>query len=211
MEFKMRTRKLLTCVAFLFVAQTLTAQNNAEALIRLMVNQIKSHKNVEINFNYQINTDGKKSVETEKGKAWLQGEAYKIEMKDQQTISDGKTIWTYFIEEEEVMVSNASEGVDNTPLKLLNTLDESYVATLSKMEDNGVGTIELANPKGQYKRVSLKVDMKKTELKSADIYLEDGSKLIINVEEMKFDQKLDDKFFTFDEKAHPKVDVIDMR
>lgn len=211
MEFKMRTRKLLTCVAFLFVAQTLTAQNNAEALIRLMVNQIKSHKNVEINFNYQINTDGKKSVETEKGKAWLQGEAYKIEMNDQQTISDGKTIWTYFIEEEEVMVSNASEGVDNTPLKLLNTLDESYVATLSKMEDNGVGTIELANPKGQYKRVSLKVDMKKTELKSADIYLEDGSKLIINVEEMKFDQKLDDKFFTFDEKAHPKVDVIDMR
>ena len=210
-EFDMKTRKLFVCVAFLLAAQTLTAQNNAEMLIRLMVNQIKSHKNVEMSFNYQINADGKKTDETQKGKAWLQGNAYKIEMAEQQTISDGKTIWSYLVEDEEVMVSNASEGTDNTPLKLLTSLDESYVATLSKMEDNGVATIELSNPKGQYKRVTLKVDMKKTELKSADIYLEDGSKVAIHVEEMKFDQKLDDKFFTFDEKKHPNVDVIDMR
>ena len=57
----------------------------------------------------------------------------------------------------------------------------------------------------------MKVDTKKTELKSADIYMEDGNKFIIKVEEMKYDQKLDDKFFTFDEAKHPEVDVIDMR
>ena len=141
----------------------------------------------------------------------LQGEAYKIEMTDQQTISDGKTIWSYLIDDEEVMVSNASEGTDNTPLKLLTSLDESYVATLSGIDAKGIATIELANPKGQYKRVTMKVDTKKTELKSADIYLEDGNKFIIKVEEMKYDQKLDDKFFTFDEAKHPEVDVIDMR
>ena len=44
-----------------------------------------------------------------------------------------------------------------------------------------------------------------------DIYMEDGTKLIITVDEMKYDQKLGDKFFTFDETAHPNVDVIDMR
>jgi outer membrane lipoprotein-sorting protein len=41
--------------------------------------------------------------------------------------------------------------------------------------------------------------------------MDDGSKLVVNVEEMKFDQKLDDKFFSFDAKKHPNVDVIDMR
>ena len=71
--------------------------------------------------------------------------------------------------------------------------------------------IELANPKGQYKRVTLKTNTKTTEIKSFDIYLEDGSKVIFTVEEMKFDQNLADKFFTFDEKTHPNVDVIDMR
>lgn len=207
----MKIKNIITCISLVFAAQVVSAQSNAEKIIRVMVDQMRSHKNVEMVFNYQISPDGKTLGESEKGHAWLQGEAYKIEMTDQQTISDGKTIWSYLIDDEEVMVSNASEGTDNTPLKLLTSLDESYVATLSGIDAKGIATIELANPKGQYKRVTMKVDTKKTELKSADIYLEDGNKFIIKVEEMKYDQKLDDKFFTFDESKHPEVDVIDMR
>ena len=207
----MKTKSIIACLFLLFATQAITAQNNAEALIRLVVDQLKSHKNVEMVFNYQISPDGKNLGESEKGHAWLQGEAYKIEMANQQTISDGKTIWSYLIEDEEVMVSNATDGTDNTPLKLLTSLDESYVATLTGIDAQGLATIELANPKGQYKRVTLKINTKKTELKSSDMYMDDGSKVVITVEEMKFNQKLDDKFFTFDTKKHPKVDVIDMR
>ena len=207
----MKTKNILVCLFLLFAAQAVSAQNNAEAIVQALVKQIKSHKNVEVAFSYQINPEGNKLSDSEKGHGWLQGEAYKIEMADQQTISDGKTIWSYLIDDEEVMVSNASEGSDNTPLKLLTSLDKDYAATLSSMDAQGIATIELANPKGQYKRVTLKADTKKTELKSADIYLEDGTKISVKVEEMKFDQKLDDKFFTFDKKEHPNVEVIDMR
>ena len=207
----MKTKNIIVCLFLLFATQAVSAQNNAETLIRVLVDQIKSHQNVEMTFNYQISPDGKQMGDSEKGHAWLQGEAYKVEMADQQTISDGKTIWLYLIDEEEVMISNATEGTDNTPLKVLTSLDDNYVATFTGIDTQGIATIELANPKGQYKRVTLKINAKKSELKSADIYLEDGSKFVINVEEMKFDQKLDDKFFTFDTKKHPKVDVIDMR
>ena len=207
----MKTKNIIACLFLLFATQAVSAQNNAEALIRVLVDQIKSHQNVEMTFNYQISPDGKQMGDSEKGHAWLQGEAYKVEMADQQTISDGKTIWLYLVDEEEVMISNATEGTDNTPLKVLTSLDDNYVATFTGIDTQGIATIELANPKGQYKRVTLKINAKKSELKSADIYLEDGSKFVINVEEMKFDQKLDDKFFTFDTKKHPKVDVIDMR
>jgi outer membrane lipoprotein-sorting protein len=209
----MKIKNIIACIALAFAAQAVSAQNNAEKIIRVMVDQMRSHKNVEMVFNYQISPDGKTLGESEKGHAWLQGEAYKIEMTDQQTISDGKTIWSYLIDDEEVMVSNASEGTDNTPLKLLTSLDESYVATLSGIDAKGIATIELANPKGQYKRVTLKINTKKSRpnIDSADIYIEDGSKVVVTIKEMKFDQELDDKFFTFDAKKHPKVDVIDMR
>jgi len=207
----MKTKNIIACLFLLFATQVVSAQNNAEALIRALVDQIKSHNNVEMVFNYQIGPDGKTLDESIKGHAWLQGEAYKVEMADEQTISDGKTIWLYLIDEEEVMISNATDGTDNTPLKLLTSLDENYVATLTNIDAQGNATIELANPKGQYKRVTLKINTKKTELKSIDIYLEDGNKVALTVEEMKFDQELGDKFFTFDTKKHPKVDVIDMR
>ena len=207
----MKTKNIIACLCLLFAIQAVTAQNNAEALVRLLVNQMKSHDNVEMAFSYRISPDGKNFGDSESGHAWLQGEAYNIEMAEQQTISDGKTIWSYLKDDEEVMVSNATEGEDNTPLKLLTSLNENNVATLAGIDPQGNASIELANPKGQYKRVTLKIDTKKSELKSADIYMEDGSKVVITVEEMKFDQKLDEKLFTFDEKKHPKVDVIDMR
>jgi chaperone LolA len=207
----MKTKNIIACLFLLFVTQAVTAQNNAEALIRVLVNQVKSHQNMEMKFSYQISPDEKTLIDALKGKAWLQGEAYKIELPEQQTISDGKTIWSYLVDDEEVLVSNATEGTDNTPLKLLTSLDKNYAATLTNIDAQGNAVIELANPKGQYKRITLKINAKKTELKNVDIYMEDGSKVMITIEEMKFDQKLDDKFFTFDAKKHPNVDVIDMR
>ena len=207
----MKTRNLFLGLVILLTASTLKAQNSADAIVRTFVEQLKSHKNFELVFNYQFSPDGKKIGETQKGHAWLQGESYRVDLPEQQSLSDGKSIWTYYIEEEEVMVSNATEGEDNTPLKLLTSLDKNYAASITKMDNDGICTLELANPKGIYKRITLKINTKTTEIKSADIYMEDGSKVSVNVDVMKFDQELDDKFFTFDEKAHPNVDVIDMR
>ena len=206
----MKTRNIIACLFLLFATQAVTAQTNAEALVRLMVNQMKSHKNVELNYKYQVSSEGL-STEAQQGKAWLQGEAYKVEMVEQQIISDGKSIWTYLVDEEEVMVSNATEGEDNTPLKLLTSLDENYAATLTGMDAKGNATIELASPKGQYRRITLRANPNKLAISSMDVYMEDGTKLILTIDEMKFDQNLDDKFFTFDTKKHPNVDVIDMR
>ena len=206
----MKTRNIIACLFLLIATQAATAQNNAEALVRLMVDQMKNHKNVEMAFKYQINANGE-TTEAQQGKAWLQGEAYKVEMVEQQMISDSKTIWTYLVDDEEVMVSNATEGEDNTPLKLLTSLDENYAATLTGMDAKGNATIELANPKGQYRRITLRANPNKLQINSMDIYIEDGTKLMITVDEMKYDQDLDDKFFTFDPKKHPNVDVIDMR
>ena len=207
---KMKTRNIIACLFLLFATQAVTAQTNAEALVRLMVNQMKSHKNVELNYKYQVSSEGL-STEAQQGKAWLQGEAYKVEMVEQQIISDGKSIWTYLVDEEEVMISNATEGEDNTPLKLLTSLDENYAATLTGLDAKGNATIELANPKGKYRRISLRANPNNLAINGMDVYMEDGTKLILTVDEMKFDQELDDKFFTFDTKKHPNVDVIDMR
>lgn len=207
---KMKARKFIAGFVLLFVAQVVSAQNNADAIIRLMVNQMKSHKNVEMTYKYQFNVNGQ-TTDAQQGKGWLQGEAYKVEMVEQQMISDGKTIWTYLVDDEEVMVSDAKEGTDNTPLKLLTSLDENYAATLTGMDAQGNATIELANPKGQYRRVTLRVNASKLTINSLDVYMEDGAKLLVTMDEMKYDQELDEKFFTFDAQKYPNVDVIDMR
>ena len=167
----MKTRNVFLGFVILLTASTLKAQNSADDIVRSFVDQLKSHKNVELVFNYQFSPDGKKLGETQKGHAWLQGDSYRVELPEQQNISDGKSIWTYFVEEEEVMVSNATEGEDNTPLKLLTSLDQNYAAAIAKMDNDGNCTMELANPKGVYKRITLNINTKTTEIKNADIYV----------------------------------------
>jgi len=206
----MKARKLIAGLVLMLMAQIANAQDNAEAFIRLMVNQMKTHKNVEMTYQYQI-SNSDVTTTPQQGKGWLQGEAYKVEMVEQEVVSDGKTIWTYLVDDEEVMISNAEDGTDNTPLKLLTSLDENYAATLTAIDPQGNATIELASPKGQYRRVTLRYNVSKLEINSLDVYLEDGTKLIITMQEMKYDQELGDDFFTFDTKKHPKVDIIDMR
>ena len=164
----MKSKNIIASLVLLFAAQALTAQNNAEAIVRLLVDQMKNHKNVEMSYKYQVDIEGQ-TTEAQQGKAWLQGEAYKVEMVEQQIISDGKTIWTYLVDDEEVMVSNASEGTDNTPLKLLTSLDQSYVATLTQIDPKGNTTIELANPKGKYHRITLRANASKLAITSLDV------------------------------------------
>ena len=65
----MKAKNIIASLVLLFAAQALTAQNNAETILRLLVNQLKSHKNVELAFNYQLSPDGKTLRDSEKGHA----------------------------------------------------------------------------------------------------------------------------------------------
>lgn len=197
---------IITGILLLFAVTVSNAQNNAHQQIQSLVKNLRDHKNIEMTFNYQYVIPTESNAEVKEGKAYLQGEAYKIIMDEQHTISDGKTIWTYLADDEEVMVSNASDGTDNTPLKLLTTLDKDYKATAINKDK-----IELNNPKGDFKKIVVTVESKNNTLKSAEIFADDGSKMVITFLDMKFDQTWKDGFFTFDEKAYPEAEIIDMR
>ena len=194
-------------ILLLLASNVALAQADANTLVKNTVKTFRDKNNVEMVFSYSyLDANQEEAYETHEGEAYLQGEAYKVTLEEQQTISNGTTIWTYLVDDEEVMVSNASEGTDNTPIKLITTLDKDYTASYT---DNK-STIELTNPKGQFKRIIVKFD-NKNSLSQMRIYADDGSSMDITIKEWKYDQKLKDDFFTFDEKAYPEVEIIDMR
>lgn len=199
-------------ISFMLLSVTISgfAQDNyANMLIKKMVKTIRDPKNVELSFTYYTEQSGN-STQKQEGKAYMQGEQYKVVMNEQQTISDGNVIWSYLVEDQEVMISNVDQNDMNTPFKLISSLDRDYTAKLINTDKDHMSTIKLTNPKGQFKTVSV-IIAKDGTLKNAEITADDSSKLIIDVTDMKTNQVFDDKFFTFDEKSHPEVEVIDMR
>ena len=188
------------------------AQTMANQLVKNTIDNINKHKNVEFVFDYDMSNETIAVTESASGTAYMQGEAYRMEIEGQQIISDGKTLWTYLIDDEEVMVSNPTDD-DNiiTPIKMLTTYDKDYTIKYGKSNEKGIKVVEMSNPKGEFSKVTLKINEAKLEIVSATISNRSGDAFTIKIKKTVFDQDLDAKFFTFDEKAHPKVDVIDMR
>lgn len=195
-----------------FMVGAAQAQTMASELVKNTIDKINKHKNVEFVFDYDMSNETIAVTESASGTAYMQGEAYKMEIEGQQIISDGKTLWTYLIDDEEVMVSNPKDD-DNiiTPIKLLTTYDKDYTMKYGKSSEKGIKVVEMSNPKGEFSKVTLKINEAKLEIVSATISNRSGDAFTIKIKKTVFDQNLDAKFFTFDEKAHPKVDVIDMR
>ena len=199
-------------IIFSFMVGTAHAQIMANELVKKTIDKINKHKNVEFVFDYDMSNETIAVTESASGKAYIQGEGYKLEVEGQNIISDGKTLWTYLPENEEVMVSNTSTDENIiTPIKLLTTYDKDYTIKYAKSSEKGIKVVEMSNPKGEFNKVTLKINEAKLEVVSATIKSRSGINFTIKIKKTVFDQNLDAKFFTFDAKAHPNVDVIDMR
>ena len=195
-----------------FMVGALQAQTMASELVKKTIDKINKHKNVEFVFDYDMSNETIAVTESASGTAYLQGDAYKLEVEGQQIISDGKIMWTYLPDSEEVMVSNPSDDENIiTPIKLLTTYDKDYTMKYGKSSEKGIKVVEMSNPKGEFSKVTLKINEAKLEIVSATISNRSGDAFTIKIKKTVFDQNLEAKFFTFDEKAHPKVDVINMR
>lgn len=195
-----------------FMVGALQAQTMASELVKKTIDKINKHKNVEFVFDYDMSNETIAVTESASGTAYMQGDAYKLEVEGQQIISDGKTMWTYLPDSEEVMISNPSNDENIiTPIKLLTTYDKDYTMKYAKSNEKGIKVVEMSNPKGEFSKVTLKINEAKLEIVSATISNRSGDAFTIKIKKTVFDQNLEAKFFTFDEKAHPKVDVIDMR
>ena len=195
-----------------FMVGALQAQTMASELVKKTIDKINKHKNVEFVFDYDMSNETIAVTESASGTAYMQGDAYKLEVEGQQIISDGKIMWTYLPDSEEVMVSNPSDDENIiTPIKLLTTYDKDYTMKYGKSSEKGIKVVEMSNPKGEFSKVTLKINEAKLEIVSATISNRSGDAFTIKIKKTVFDQNLEAKFFTFDEKAHPKVDVIDMR
>lgn len=197
-------------VMLMLFAQSVSAQPEASVLVHKAVNNIRNHKSFEIDFSYYLDP-GTDVIVTKAGQAWFQGDAYKIIMEEQHTISDGTTLWSYLVDDGEVMVGNTSDEPDSTPFKLLTTLDKDYTATYLPPSTKDESVVELTNPDGPYKSIKLYINNKTNMVMAIVIRHEDSDPFIIRIDEWKFDQDYKDGFFTFDKKAYPNVEIIDMR
>ena len=207
---------LVIFIMLISVVVVAQSDKNAEQLLEEVVNHTSSYENFKSDLSYTMVNIEMGIDEKKKGVIFVEGDSYRIEMEGQIIISDGKTIWTYIVDSEEVLVSDVDEGDESiSPTKILTKYNDNYKAkfgTDKKYKNSNLKEICLKpNDKKNFEKMSVVVNSNKLSLESFSVYDVNGNVFTYHIINLKSDIELPSKTFTFDYTDYPDVEVIDMR
>ena len=209
------TKNIFLIAAFVALAITGFAQNDKKALAILdeVSVKTKSFKTIKIDFTYAMDNEKEKIHDKFKGSLLSKGDKYKLTAAGQDVISDGKTVWTYLKDANEVQINSQGGDDDSfTPTKLLSGYNKDFKSKF--IEEKGNDQIIELYPlkKGKtFTKVRLTIDKTKKQISKFIIYDRNGSTFSYLVDKFVADQPLADSLFSFNKAEHPGVEVNDMR
>lgn len=202
----MRTLSLLL---FSFIFTAFGHAQDARKLLDEVSSKVKSYKNIQIDFRYNLeNTQENVSQET-RGNVSLSGDKYVLEMLGIKRIFDGKNIYTIVPEDEEVTISKFDPNSENeiTPSRMLTFYEKGYTAKMD-IEQNVKGRkiqyVELiANDKNSdIKKILLGIDAQTKHIYKLIQIDNNDTKYTITVQSFKTDLPLSANTFVFDKNKY---------
>ncbi len=185
-------------------------------IVEAVQKKLNTAKAIRADFTMKmIGTNGKQQA-TQKGSFIMQGKQYHVRLPDQEIISNGQTNWFWLKQANEVQLSNTNASEESmTPASLFTNIhSEDYTYRyLGKRTVGGkhCDIIELKPKKeGSFQRAELAIDAKKT-VAGGNVFEKNGSEVRYEVKNISLNPALGKNEFSFDTKAHPKVEVVDLR
>lgn len=208
---------ILLIIVSIFTIQTQAQEDlKAKQILDKLSSKTKAYTSIKATFQLIISSKKDGLNETQDGSIQIKGNKYNLGIKGQEILSDGKTVWTYIKESDEVQINNISTDENDgtlSPNKLF-TLYETGFKYKYVEEKNNIHTINLypkdANSKA-FHRITLFIDKLKEEIKEVKVFGKDGSETTYKIKTFITNSPLADALFVFDKSKHPKVEVIDLR
>jgi len=167
-----------------------------------------------------MNNKAENIKEKSNGTIVLKNKKYKLSIPQMglQVFSDGKTIWTYMLNANEVSISNMDESTDDlmAPERIFTIYERGFnYKFVGEGADAGIPVynIELTpqKPTGDIQTIKLMIDKEKMVIHGAHMTGKDGNMYNVIINEYKTDGVYKDTDFVFDTTKHKDVEVVDMR
>jgi len=211
-------KKFLISLALIFLTPYAFSQDKkAETILKDVSAKTKSYKSIHIDFTMISENKASSKKELREGSLLNKGDKYKLNLAGQTVISDGKTVWTYIKDANEVQINSVGENDDAfTPSRLLSSYTENYKTKFAgdkQLEGKAVYFIDLTPlKKGKsFTRVRLTVDKIKSQLMNVAVYNKDGSTFTYKIKKFITNQPVAESEFLFKAGNYPGVEIIDMR
>lgn len=195
---------------------TVVGQNDPKAkkILDELSTKTKSYTSIKAEFSKTLEKKDK-SKETQDAKIETKGNKYKLTITGHEIYSDGKTVWDYGKDANEVIIKEADIEDDQTlsPTNIFTMYEKGYKFKFDS-EDDKTQTISLfpENPdKQKFHTIKLNIDKVKKQISSVKMLMKDGSSQTFVIKSFTPNADIPDSNFTFNTKAHAGVSVEDLR
>jgi len=222
-------KKLLFYTLFLLTAAKVFAQKDAAA--KTILNQVsqkyRSYNVIKSDFTFTVENPQAGVKETRNGTLITQSKTnrYKVDVYaagsksdvDQEIISDGKSQWTYLKKDKEVELTDADVSDQSfNPAKIFSIYEHGYKYYYSgdqKIGGKVYQVIELSpdDEKSQFFKIKLQIDKVKKQIYNALIYDKSGAHYNYTLRSFTAIANAPASTFIFDTKAHPGVEVVNLK
>jgi outer membrane lipoprotein-sorting protein len=209
--------KKLTLIAFVTLSYLSAAAQNdphAKKILDELSVKTKAYTTIKAEFTF-VNEKKDKTKDTQNGKIETKGAKYKLEIPGHEIYCDGKTVWDFIKDANEVQIKDMEVGGDDAvnPSTIFTLYEKGFKYKFDG-EDAVTQTISLFpdNPdKKKYHTVKLFIDKTKKQITSVKMLMKDGSVQTYTIKTFAGNADIQDSSFVFDKKAHPGVDSEDQR
>ncbi len=212
----MKKTFLLAVVALCISALSLNAQNDPKStsILNALSAKTKTYTSIKADFTWTVERSDKTKT-TEKGSIVTKGAKYKLSIPGHVIYSDGKAIWDFIADINEVQINDAEEeGEDALNPSTIFTIYEKGYKHKFDSEANGIQIINLypLNPdKKKFHTIKLYINKAKKQISQVKILMNNGNKTTYAITKFTVNETIADSYFTFDAAKHPGVSVEDLR
>ena len=222
--------KSILTYSFIFLTTITTAFAQKDAQARAILNpiskQYRSYNAIKSDFTLTVAIGQAGSNSTQSGTIIAQPKANRFKMAlyspgstrvEQEIISDGKTQWVYNQADKEVQVNNVGKSNEGfNPAEIFTIYEKGYKYLFTGTRKIGgklYQEIELTaeNANTNFFKIKLQVDKAKKQIYSAQIFDKNGNRYTYTLKSFVPNPAITATTFAYDAKAHPSVEVVDLR
>lgn len=196
------------------------AQNDAKAqeILEKVSTFYKAQKSIDTEFSLSIINEDADINETQKGQLLVKGEKYKLMTDELIRVSDGYSIWTHFVNDQEIQITEFDPEEDElTPAKIFTIYEDGFKYQyngLTDVEGNQLEEIALfpTDQDNPYDKIILSINPKTNLIVKANVFSRNGSLIVYKIFNCSFSNPIEDNIFTYNTtKLEDDVDIIDLR
>ncbi|MFA6260735.1 MAG: outer membrane lipoprotein carrier protein LolA [Bacteroidia bacterium] len=208
---------LLATIPFSLLAQPAPKDKAADKLLNTISARYKKFKSIKADFTYHIESKADNGQEKQRGVIFIKNNKFKLDIAGQIIICDNANIWTYSKEVNEVQISTYNPKQATIRLEDIFTMyDKGFLYKIvEEKKDAGkeLVVVELTpkDKKKSFFKIKLTIDKTNQTILKSVVYDKNGTTHTYTITNQYPNVKLEDKFFSFDPKKYPGIEVIDLR